>query len=326
MISFRVAFFVFTMFLWPAISLAVSDGVSDIDADFSSCINDQFLGYATPSRDKEINLVETCSELAEYLLEINRELPTNTLPLEKFQLATLLDLQYFVHRANNLNLQQNEIDLSRLQSILSATLIEKGIKKLGWWQRFLNWLNSRDEAEQSDNDYAWLQELLNNFSLSDETAKGIFYVSSGLIIILTLFLVLRELYLSRQSGYKFWRRGKNKNKKNNVAIAAKGNKAAFSFETKAASLPALLNQCIDFLIYQGKLPSIKSKTNREYIHYLVSNCEEIAEPFSTISVQAERVIYGGWKADDVTIEHCVELSKSILKICSSDENDGVLAT
>ena len=325
---FLTAFFL----LWPMLASAEKSYLTDLSEQLTFCINQQFTDYSTPALYAELDLQEVCPLLFEAVEGHNNSrqqsadelsfLSTFSVNTSSTNIAELMDLSYFVANSQYRPTAQYVVNFSELDDILASTLQQQNQQvHISWWQRFINWLSSKKETDKDEVDLRWLEDFVKKFALSEATAKIVLYAGSIFIVLLTLILVFREIYLSRLSAHSFWYWRRKKPSKQSVDYLAPHEQTDIIPDELPVRLPELLNICIDYLIRWQRLPARKSQTNYEFLRYLRLSDDVVARPFSMIFQHAERDIYGGHTPDDAIIECCHDEARAILSAYNNSSQD-----
>jgi hypothetical protein len=83
--------------------------------------------------------------------------------------------------------------------------------------------------------------------------------------------------------------------------------------------PELLNACIDHLTCSRRLPEVRSRTNREFLHHLLQSGDSAAPGFDFLLRQAECVLYGGRRTDAQTLQKCRLEAAALLGMPAADK-------
>jgi len=304
----------------PLAVQANGTGLADLSDEISRCIDQQFADDATPAILEQINLPDACPSLAEHLAGDSEFISALSPDWDSNNLAELADLRYFIAHMRYPAPRRVELEHSSLQGILDDALQDAPLEQQSnWWKQLIDWLFRRNPTDKGDADFRWLENFLAKIAVSASTAKTILYTSAFLIAALALALIWHEVRLSRASGRSlFGRRSARNAREENLYGAA--DAMSVNPDKLPASLPDLLNVCIDYLISWRRLPERKSQTNHEFLRYLQSRDDAVAPQFGTLCQQAERVLYGGHRPDPSVVDHCLDEARSLLSAAAPAES------
>lgn len=278
----------------------------DLTADNLNC-----LARGLRQQRTQINLKTECPEVY-YALWQNGLTKILEAPLpEQVSLGKLRILQASVQLAS----KSRRLDESILDALLADIYIAKPEdQETTWWKQFLGWLNSF-KSEQYEQEFNWLVKFLQAITPSVETARTIMYIMFGLIILLAVGLVLRELHLA---GVLVRRKHKS-NPDNPIAENTLGKtKQPLSFlEIKqldpSTQSIALLKNVMGHLVAKENLPQNAALTNFELKQYLQSQNVSIAQVFSKLLLDVEPVLYGNSIPSSHQLERCWQYAEQIIK-------------
>ncbi|HHJ15692.1 MAG TPA: DUF4129 domain-containing protein [Gammaproteobacteria bacterium] len=291
---------------------AAETDLGELTDRINQCIEQQFSDDAVPAIFAQIDLPEACPRLAGMLAGHGELIATLSLDPNSSNLAELADLRHMVASLLHPAPDRIELERSGLPGILDDALQDITTQqKTGWWKQLIDWLMRRDPGEEENADLRWLENFLEKLTPSAATARAILYSSAFLIAALALALIWHEVRLGKAAGWSLLRKGSARNTREEDLS---GLTDSFSVNPDAlpASLPALLNICIDYLISTRRLPERKSRTNHEFLNHLQTRNDAAAPPFSALCRQAERVLYGGQHPDPSVIEQCLGDARSLL--------------
>ncbi len=271
---------------------------------FDDCISRQVRAVSAPGFDRPLDLEITCPSLGGALGESPLGKWIRPTPGGDMTLDQLVDLRHLVARMSPPEETNWTLNYSGLDALLAQTLVRKeGGDELGWWDRFLAWLEGLIR-EQDDADVRWLLRLLQALTPSAETAKFILYGSLVTLVLVAVGIVFNEL---RAAGIvKVFRQRSHRRVSMESADTGAGASVLSPQGIRRLALvqqpAALLKLCIDQLICEHRLPDDKSLTNREFCLYLRSQHHEIAVRFTKLADYAERSVYGGGKVDQSIVD------------------------
>ncbi|WP_347986104.1 hypothetical protein [Methylomonas sp. AM2-LC] len=165
-----------------------------------------------------------------------------------------------------------------------------------WWQALLKWLDSLKGDDYEDK-YQWLQQFLDTIKPSEQTVKMFFYALIGLLVLMSVWLVISELYYA---GFLQKLTGKSKPRRIRQITPT-------IFSTQPAVIPdqlstqqqiaVWLNQVIDRLAEQQLIPLDHSLTYRQIQAYLSQQASPNLQLFQQLLSTAEPVVYGARPID-----------------------------
>lgn len=294
--------------------------LAELSDEINQCIDRQFADDATPAILEQINLPDACPSLAGSLAGNSEFISVLSPDWDSNNLAELADLRYFIAHMRYPAPSRVELELSSLPGILDDALQDVPLEpQTSWWKQLIDWLLHRDPTDRDDADFRWLENLLEKMAVSASTAKTILYTSAFLIAALALALIWHEVRLGGASGRSLFRRrsARNIREENLYGLA---DTMSVNPDKLPASLPELLNVCIDHLISWRRLPERKSQTNHEFLRYLQARDDAVAPQFGTLCQQAERVLYGGHRPDPTVVKRCLDEASSLLSTAMPAES------
>jgi len=304
----------------PLSGQAAGTGLAELTDQINQCIDQQFTDDATPAIFAQIDLSEECPKLAEKLAG-HSEFTTILSPDQNSNnLAELADLRYLIRHMRYPAPSRVKLERSTLQGILDEALQEIPRQQpTSWWKQFIDWLFQQDPGESDDVDLRWLENFLEKLTLSPSTAKTFLIATAVLITILALVLIWHEVRLGKSAGWSLFRR-KVAKKAREEEFSSLENTLSINPDALPASLPVLLNTCIDFLISKSRLPERKSQTNHEFLSHLQARDDAAAQQFGVLCQQAERVLYGDRHPSPSVVEQCLSEAKSLLATTAPAES------
>jgi hypothetical protein len=169
-----------------------------------------------------------------------------------------------------------------------------------WWERFKSWLRSWFRSpEQRSADNTWLQRLLAHIQLPPLLARLVGYGAITLLLVLSLWIVLREL---KVAGVLQRSPAANRDRASRGAPAP----AAAPLDPAALeSLPlwqqpaALLGLLVETLHRSGRLKFERALTHRELVERALLDEDWQRPRFERVAQLAERQLYGApWTAGE----------------------------
>lgn len=260
---------------------------------------------------QSIELETQCPKFYQKLAE-NGVMATLQAPFPKQLSVTQLQM---LQTATNLTDEVEVLDESGLNTLLASIYVEKNEDKtVDWWKQFLSWLNGF-KPEKYETEFNWLIKFLEAITPSEQTASIMMYTSFGLIILLTIGLVLWELYLSGVFDRK--RRRYKKHRQTTVKpIDSATNQLSFA-EIKqlapAIQSIALLKSVINQLMDKEILPNNSALTNLEFRQCLQSSHSSNYQSFSQLLDIVEPVLYGDEIPSEQEIVQCWQHAEQILE-------------
>jgi hypothetical protein len=159
----------------------------------------------------------------------------------------------------------------------------------GWWQEFKDWLRQWLSSPESA-DPSWLNRWLSRISLPRLLMQSLLYVLMGVILVTTLWIVWRELKVSRRGA----RAGSGAASR--LPPLPQRTPALSLDEIERAPLaeqPALLLRLlVQALLQSGRLSNDRALTHRELGARSGFDDSEQHDRFVRISLLAERLLYG----------------------------------
>lgn len=281
----------------------------------NECIDSRFtLGESTNIND-EFRLDENCPSLFKQV-QNNRTLQLLDPPLDiNTSLNQLLDTRFLLSEQNNPDEALYTVaDKSFLQQLASTADFETSPVELGLWDRFVNWLKEHyKQDEETDTDWGWLIDLLENGRIPEWLGTTIYYTSIGLIILLAALIVFNEVRTARRGG-----RRKRRRKLSAQDGWQQGLATIESLDWNAiGKLPvqqqpgAMLRFVIDQLIGRGWISDNRSRTNREMWRELRREHIDSAGQFEHAVTLAERSVYGEQQLNDTQLHELYETAQAL---------------
>ncbi len=259
------------------------------------------LANCSPGGDSEpgqkIVLARDCPQVQRFLINANER---DLLGLDLSQEITPAQWHFYQHLfTTQPSLNQNwQPDFQGLPTLLDDVLVATRKKnELDFMDAVIQWLKARDIKSLER-----LANWINDFELSRETLLKTLYFLMGLIVLIALVTVGRELWVSG-----LFRRHANKNAEQDGALSLMGKEAQTNWQqilkmSPEAQVGALLQWGVAQLMQRNLLPYRPDSTNRELLRALKRGEPELAKGFAALIDAAEPVIYGGKSADSQSLE------------------------
>ncbi|MEI8572381.1 DUF4129 domain-containing protein [Methylomonas sp. LW13] len=250
------------------------------DNSLQACLN-----LARQQSGQQLDIKKHCPALFKELA--NQGLLTSfdpplTADVSATQLALLAD-----SLNNSGTIRQEGLTLLLAEILITPT----DDSQANWWQAVLNWLNSLKPADHEDQ-YQQLQRWLAALKPSQQAAEIIIYVSIALLLGLSAWLVISELY---QAGVFRKFSGKRQPVTPADKLAETQSLAShptIKTVTPQAQIGALLAQLINALIQRQLLPADPSLTHRQLVSHFQQQARQADSAFSRLVRQAEPLLYG----------------------------------
>ncbi len=311
MIVFRTGLLFLILFATPVQTFAI-DTHEELFNAVQSCIS--VLGEREIDDAQTVNL--HCPRLGEQLQNSFLGETSFDDRFAKLTYREVLDIEKLFAARINPEPARVSFLYTNLDQFLSDTLVvDANAKKIGWWERFLAWLEDKIRT-QDDADLKWLEDILKALTFSEETRKFILYGSFAIIVLLALSIVVNEL----KAGGLFRRRTRSRLSTSSQTSAGSNMTDVELLTTDSIQkMPqqmqpqALLSMCIDQLIRCGKLPDDRSRTNREFLKLFGSGGNQtVTRSFQDLVERAERSLYGGEQLSAEALARCFEESNRLL--------------
>lgn len=169
--------------------------------------------------------------------------------------------------------------------------VETGDPESGWWQAILKWLDGIKPADH-EAQYQWLKRWLEALMPSEQAAQIFIYASIALLLALSVWLVISELY---QAGFFFKFSGRRK-----LATHSDSYQQALTFPahppfnelTPQGQIGALLAQLINALVQHNQIPADPSLTHRQLVNHFQKRLGQRESVFSRLVYESEPLLYG----------------------------------
>lgn len=185
-----------------------------------------------------------------------------------------------------------QVQTQELNQLLAGILKpEPEDDKFKWWHAFLNWLDSLKSGHY-EAEYQWLSHLLQAITPSEQTIAYFFYGIIALLIIVSIALLLHELWLAE--FFQKWRGGQRRRPIQAHPPQAMGVMSPRPVNldglSATAQIAALLERVLDKLAGCGMIPNDASLTYRQQLNHFKANARH---PSLAYLVQtAEPILYG----------------------------------
>ncbi len=179
------------------------------------------------------------------------------------------------------------------------------------WQRFKDrlrdLLEGRDDGTQSS-----FASWLNRYSLPKIVAQAVIYSLIAVIIVMAVFIVVREVKLSKQS-VPGDRNGNQKPAKPAGIVTAESALRLDEIDRLVLSeRPAFLLRLLALDLRQlGRLPADYALTHTELVRHATFKTTRDAGSFADLVAVAERLLYGSSQPDDQRIEQTVNAGRAL---------------
>lgn len=198
--------------------------------------------------------------------------------------------------------RQSSLELSRIEKILSETLVSRPPKPKSLWEQFIEWLNTHHSSGKSD--WNWLKDLLQKLVPSKALASILFKGVVVATILLAVAIVANEYRYS--DGFKFWRRSKFKRNSNMEELDQ--SQSGHSIDRQEIEkLPLheqpvnLLNWVINEMIAKDILPDNRSFTNLEFCQVIRPLKNVDTAIFSDFMNTIDKIVYGNEEINRSTV-------------------------
>jgi hypothetical protein len=179
-----------------------------------------------------------------------------------------------------------------LERLLADILIvETDDPKSSWWQSFLKWLDSIKPAEH-ENQYQWLQHLLEALKPSEHAAQIFIYASIALLLALSAWLVASELYQAGVFRKFTGRRKPSTSAESYPQTQSSAFYPLFDALTYQQQIAALLSQLINALAQRQLIPADPSLTHRQLVSYYQKQTGQREPTFPRLVNESEPLLYG----------------------------------
>lgn len=255
--------------------------------NLQACIN-----LARQQTGQELNLQHDCpalfKELEKQGLLASFDPPLTT-KASVSQLQLLADSRHPARTAGHIHQEG-------LERLLADTLIVADDPESSMWQAFLKWLDSLKPAEH-EQQYQWLQHLLEALRPSQQTAQIFIYGSVALLLALSAWLVISELH---QAGVFRRFSSRRKPAAPNPGHAQTPSSPAhpgFDGLTPQQQIGVLLAQLIHALAQRQLIPVDPSLTHRQLVSHFQKHSGQRDTAFSRLVHQSEPWLYGNRAID-----------------------------
>lgn len=255
------------------------------------------LSLARQHAGQEVNVQQDCpalfSELQSQGLLTSFD-PPLTAKLSAAQLAFLADSRHGLGVPGVI--RQDGLD-RLLADILS---VESSDPESQWWQAILKWLDSIKPADH-EAQYQWLKRWLEALKPSEQAALIFIYGSIALLLAISAWLVLSELY---QAGFFRKFSGKRQPLAHAGPYRQTPSSAAhrpFSELTPQSQIAALLAQLMSALAHRDLIPADPSLTYRQLVGYFDKQAGQREPAFSRLVHESEPLLYGDRAVDPDTV-------------------------
>ena len=172
-----------------------------------------------------------------------------------------------------------------------------------WWKAFNEWLN-RLRPDDYEQQYQWLRNFIQEIIPTRHTIEFFFYVLISLLVMLSLWLVFRELYRSGALVSVFGVQPRSADTKLSRPQANGEEPRVVPIETMAPEVQVrvLLARIVQSLIQRRKIPNDASLTFREIAAAVKGTDRTESLRFDSLVRQAEPFLYGKRSIDRQTLE------------------------
>jgi hypothetical protein len=227
--------------------------------------------------------------------------------------VTVAQLQFLLHSRQTVR-ASGAIGVDGLEQLLAGILQpEAPNPEAEWWNALLAWLDKLKSGNY-ETQYRWLIELLGAITPSVEFVLAFLYGTIALMVILSAWFVVRELYYA---GFFAKLPGARRNPDIKRTIAAHGHKQSVALQDIGALPPrrqiaALLSNAIAGLSDRGVVPEDSTLTHRQLVRYIARHAPQIEAAFALLVRHAEPVLFGNRHADEETLRVCWRQARLVL--------------
>jgi hypothetical protein len=182
-----------------------------------------------------------------------------------------------------------------------------------WWKTLMAWLDKLKSGNY-ETQYRWLAELFGAITPSRDFVLAFLYGTIALLVILSAWFVVRELYYAGVFAKLPGLRPKPAYKN---AIVGQRHKPSISLQDLSALPPrrqiaALLNNAVAGLSERGVVPDDATLTHRQLARCITRQAPQIEAAFALLLRHAEPVLFGNRGVSDDTLRICRRQAQLLL--------------